>query len=103
MRILRKADQVYIAKRLAAIYYTAVHWQEEEWEDFVKCVVGNVCDIANAVGGERMMTLEVPMMVEALNRKLHERKGERHEHTDKHGDADKPGTFLHPSRRKGVC
>ncbi len=74
MKIITRKKQVEIAKRLAAIYYTAVHWQDEEWEDFVKCIVGNCADIAFTVGGERMMTLEVPMMVEALNRKLHEPK-----------------------------
>ena len=70
MKILRKADQIYIAKLLAAIYYTAVHWQDEEWEDFVKCIVGNCADIAFAVGGERMMTIEVPALVIELNRRF---------------------------------
>ena len=70
MTIITRKKQVEIAKQLAAIYYTAVHWRDEEWEDFVKCIVGNCADIAFAVGGERMMTLEVPMLVEELNRRL---------------------------------
>ena len=71
MKIITRKKQVEIAKRLAAIYYTAVHWQDEEWEDFVKCIVGNCADIAFAVGGERMMTIEVPVLVMELNRRLH--------------------------------
>ena len=43
----------------------------EEWEDFVKCIVGNCADIAFAVGGERMMAIEVPALVMELNRRLH--------------------------------
>ena len=70
MKILRKTDQIYIAKLLAAIYYTAVHWQDEEWGDFVKCIVGNCDEIAFAVGGERMMEIEVPALVIELNRRL---------------------------------
>lgn len=68
MKILRNADQIYIAKRLAAIYFIAVHWREESWEEFVEKIVSNVCDIAFRVGGERLMTIGVPAMVEALNR-----------------------------------
>lgn len=70
MTIITRKKQVEIAKQLAAIYYTAVHWQDEEWEDFVKCIVGNCADIAFAVGGERMMMIEVPTLVEELNRRL---------------------------------
>lgn len=70
MTIITRKKQVEIAKQLAAIYYTAVHWQDEEWEDFVKCIVGNCADIAFAVGGERMMTIEVPTLVMELNRRL---------------------------------
>ena len=70
MKIITRKKHVEIAKQLAAIYYTAVHWQDEEWEDFVKCIVGNCADIAFAVGGERMMTIEVPALVMELNRRL---------------------------------
>ena len=70
MTIITRKKQVEIAKQLAAIYFTAVHWQDEEWEDFVKCIVGNCADIAFAVGGERMMTIEVPTLVMELNRRL---------------------------------
>ena len=71
MRVLTREQQNNIAKLLAAIYYTAVHWQDEEWEDFVKCIVGNCANIAFVVGGERMMHIEVPALVEELNRRLH--------------------------------
>ena len=71
MKIITRKKQVEIAKQLAAIYYTAVHWKEEEWEDFVKCIVGNCADIAFAVGGKRMMAIEVPALVMELNRRLH--------------------------------
>lgn len=70
MTIITRKKQVEIAKQLAAIYYTAVHWQDNEWEDFVKCIVGNCADIAFAVGGERMMTIEVPALVMELHRRL---------------------------------
>ena len=70
MRALTRKQQANIAKMLAAIYYTAVHWRDEEWEDFVKCIVGNCADIAFVVGGERMMHIEVPALVEELNRRL---------------------------------
>lgn len=71
MTIITRKKQAEIAKQLAAIYYTAVHWQDEEWEDFVKCIVSNCADIAFAVGGEHMMTIEVPVLVMELNRRLH--------------------------------
>ena len=70
MKILRHADQVYIAKRLAAIYYIAVHWQDEEWAEFVEKIVSNVADIAFRVGGERMMNIDVPALVWQLNQQL---------------------------------
>ena len=70
MKVITRNKQVEIAKQLAAIYYTAVHWQDEEWEDFVKCIVGNCADIAFAVGGERMMMIEVPALVMELKRRL---------------------------------
>lgn len=70
MKVITRKKQVEIAKQLAAIYYTAVHWQDEEWEDFVKCIVGNCAEIAFAVGGERMKTIEVPALVMELNRRL---------------------------------
>ena len=70
MKIITRKKQVEIAKQLAAIYYTAVHWQDEEWENFVKCIVGNCADIAFAVGGERMMMIEVPALVMELDRRL---------------------------------
>lgn len=71
MKIITRKKQTEIAKRLAAIYYTTAHWQDEEWEDFAKCIIGNVCDISYDVGGERMMAVEVPALVEELNRRLH--------------------------------
>lgn len=70
MKIITRKNQTQIAKQLAAIYYTAVHWRDEEWEDFVKCIVSNCTDIAFAVGGERMMTIEVPALIMELNRRL---------------------------------
>lgn len=70
MKVITRKKQAEIAKQLAAIYYTAVHWQDEEWADFVKCIVGNCADIAFAVGGERMMTIEVPALVMELNQRL---------------------------------
>ena len=75
MTIITRKKQVEIAKQLAAIYYTAVHWQDEKWEDFVKCIVGNCADIAFAVGGERMMTIEVPALVMELKRRLGKAEG----------------------------
>lgn len=69
--MLTKKKKIKIAKMLAAIYYTAVHWRDEEWEDFVKCIVGNCAEIAYEVGGERMMTIEVPALVMNLNERLH--------------------------------
>jgi hypothetical protein len=71
MTIITRKKRVEIAKQLAAIYYTAVHWRDEEWEDFVKCIVSNCADIAFAVGGEGMMAIEVPALVMELNRRLH--------------------------------
>lgn len=76
MRIITKKKQVEIAKMLAAIYYTAVHWQDEEWADFVKCIVGNVADISYDIGGERMMTIEVPALVMELDNRLHKEASE---------------------------
>lgn len=70
MTIITRKKQVEIAKQLAAIYCTAVHWQDEEWQDFVECIVSNCADIAFTVGGERMMTIEVPALVMELNRRL---------------------------------
>ena len=69
--MLTKKKKIKIAKMLAAIYYTAVHWRDEEWEDFVKCIVGNCAEIAYEVGGERMMNIEVPALVMNLNERLH--------------------------------
>lgn len=66
MRLLRRADQVYIAKRLAAIYYIAVHWRDDEWPEFVEKIVSSVADIAFRVGGEHMMTIDVPALVMQL-------------------------------------
>ena len=63
MKLLREADKVYIVKRLAAIYYIAVHWREDEWAEFVEKIVSNVADIAFRVGGERMMTIDMPAAV----------------------------------------
>lgn len=70
MKIITRKKQVEIAKQLAAIYYTAIHWQDKEWEDFVTCIVGNCADIAFTVGGERMMMVEVPAHVRKLNLRL---------------------------------
>ena len=71
--MLTKKKKIKIAKMLAAIYYTAVHWDEEEWQDFVKCIVGNCSEIAYLVGGERMMNIEVPALVMNLNERLHKK------------------------------
>lgn len=68
--MLTKKKKIKIAKMLAAIYYTAVHWDEEEWQDFVKCIVCNCAEIAYLVGGERMMNIEVPALVMNLNERL---------------------------------
>ena len=68
--MLTKKKKNQIAKMLAAIYYTAVHWNEEEWQDFVKCIVGNCCEIAYLVGGEHMMNIDVPALVMNLNERL---------------------------------
>ena len=67
MKILRKADQIYIAKRLAAIYYIAVHWQRDDLE-FMEKVLNNVADIAYRVGGMEMMN-QVPNLVDELGKK----------------------------------
>ena len=75
MTILTEKKKNMIAKQLAAIYYTAVHWQDEKWEDFVKCIVGNCADIAFAVGGEQMMNIEVPALVMRLDEQLHPGRG----------------------------
>lgn len=76
MRIITRKKQVEIAKQLAAIYYTAVIWQDEDWVDFLKCIVGNCAEIAYAVGGERMASIEVPALVMELNRRLHKEEEE---------------------------
>lgn len=68
--MLTKKKKNQIAKMLAAIYYTAIHWDEEEWQDFVKCIVGNCSEIACLVGGEYMMNIEVPALVMNLNERL---------------------------------
>lgn len=70
MTILTRKKKADIAKRLAAIYYTAVNWHDEEWVDFVQSIVGNCAEIAFAVGGQRMMSIEVPALVIDLNRGL---------------------------------
>jgi len=67
MTIITRKKQAEIAKQLAAIYYTAIHWRDEEWEDFVKCIVNNCAEIAYAVGGEHMAHIEVPALVMQLN------------------------------------
>lgn len=69
MKILTKKEQTDIAKRLAAIYYIAVNWKDEEWSDFVTHIVGNCAEIAYTIGGERMMSIDVPALVERLNRR----------------------------------
>lgn len=75
MTIITRKKQAEIAKQLAAIYYTAVHCQDEELEDFVKCILGNCAEIAFAVGGERMMSIEVPALVMKLHRRLGKAEG----------------------------
>ena len=67
MKILRKADQIYIAKRLAAIYYIAVHWNTNDIE-FVEKVLSNIADIAFRVGGMDMMERDVPHLVTQLEK-----------------------------------
>lgn len=70
MRIITKKKQNDIAKRLAAIYYTAIHWQDDKWEDFVKCICGNVADIAFDIGGEKLMAIGIPSLVMNLSERL---------------------------------
>ena len=72
MRIITRKKQNEIAKRLAAIYHTAVHWEDKEWSTAVKCVVGNVAEIGFAVGGLDMMNFQIPALVEHLNRRVSE-------------------------------
>ena len=67
MKILRKADQVYIAKRLAAIYYIAVHWDTNDIE-FVEKALSNIADIAFRVGGMSMLERDVPHLVTQLEK-----------------------------------
>ena len=71
MKIIGKKKQNEIAKRLAAMYYTAIHWHNEDTDlSNVKCIVENAAEIAYAVGGERMMAIDVPALVECLNSRL---------------------------------
>lgn len=67
MRILRRADEIYITKRLAAIYYIATHWNVEDIE-FMEKVITNVADIAYRIGGMRMMN-EVPLFKQKIEEK----------------------------------
>lgn len=72
MKILRKADQIYIAKRLAAICYIAVHWNTWNTNDieFIEKVLNNVADIAFRVGGMGMMERDVPRLVTQLEKQF---------------------------------
>ena len=74
MRILTNKNKHTIAKMLAAIYYTAVHWENEKWEDFVSSIVSNCANIACLVGGEDMMCIEVPCLVDELNWRLQKKE-----------------------------
>ena len=65
MKILRYADQIYIAKRLAAIYYIALHWNTNDIE-FVENVLNNIADIAYRVGDMDMMLNSIPQFVTLL-------------------------------------
>lgn len=67
MKILLKADQTYITKRLAAIYYIAVHWDTDDLE-FMEKVLNNLADIAYRVGGVRAMN-NVPYLASKLAEK----------------------------------
>lgn len=66
MIILTRKKKNAIAKQLAAIYYTAVYWKNEDWVNFVRAIVGNCTEIAYAIGGERMAHIEVPALVMQL-------------------------------------
>lgn len=74
MRILRKADEIYIEKRLAAIYYIATHWNVDDIE-FMEKVICNVADIAYRIGGMKMMN-KVPLLIQELNEKCKRCKAE---------------------------
>lgn len=65
MKILRESDKAYIAKRLAAIYYIAVHWKTDDVE-FLEKVISNVVDIAFRIGGSEMMEITVPSLIANL-------------------------------------
>lgn len=70
MKILTRKNQIAIAKHLAAIVHIANNWKDEEWEDFVKHIIYNVIEIATIVGGEKMMSVDVPACIEALRKKV---------------------------------
>lgn len=65
MKILRESDKAYIAKRLAAIYYIAVHWKTDDVE-FLEKVLSNISDIAYRIGGIEMIEKSIPFLVANL-------------------------------------
>ncbi len=77
MKILTEKKQIYIAKRLAAIYYIAVHgFGESKDKDIASMskIVEHVSDIAWSVGGEIYADITVPSLVYDLQEKLKHRK-----------------------------
>ena len=64
MKILRKADQLYIAKRLAALYSIVTHWDADDIE-FLEKALFNIGDIAYRVGSMDMMDC-IPKIAEQL-------------------------------------
>ncbi|MBO7727377.1 MAG: hypothetical protein J6S50_02505 [Oscillospiraceae bacterium] len=64
MKILKKADQIYIAKRLAAINYIAENWKTDDIE-YLEKVINNLADVAYRVGGLEMME-DIPRLLDNL-------------------------------------
>ena len=67
MKIISKDQQNQIAKRLGAIYYNAIHFSETPWEKSVSCIVENIAEIAFIAGGIRMMSIQIPAIVNGLD------------------------------------
>ena len=74
MKVITEKQKTKIIKMLAAIYYTAVHWRDEEWVDFVKCITENCAEIAYELGGERTMSIDLPSCVISLENQLKKHK-----------------------------
>lgn len=54
--MLTKKKKNEIAKRLAAINFVVTNWNNDEWSDYVQCVLTNASEIAYSVGGLNMMS-----------------------------------------------